>query len=117
MANYNTDLAFGGKQWQGTELNPRTGVVERTATNGSVRMRSLQSVVKYDPVCVHGMLTKTDVDNFKAFYAANRLVPFLYTANEDGIQRTVMFAGATPFKCVPASDLVNWSLTVYMREI
>lgn len=116
MANYNTDLSFGNKHWLGSKVTPRTGVVERVATNGTVRVRSLQSGVKYDYTVVHGSLSKANVDAFKTFYATNRLLSFFFTALEDNVQRTVMFA-ANPYEVTPKDDNVNWELRVNLREI
>lgn len=116
MANYNTDLTFGPVQWLGTELQPRTGVIERVASNGKVRMRSTQSADKVDAVVVHATLTQSQIAEFKSFRNANRVGTFLFTGIEDGVQRTVAFAGQTPYKVEGTPDGL-WQLTVYLREV
>ena len=107
-------------QCEGTKLVPRTGGIERIATNGAIRMRFLQSADKNDPVIDHGVVTLSQLATFKAFYAANRTVTFYYTAIEDGVQRTCMFKPGGPYDITPApgpSGVIMAHLVVNLREV
>lgn len=114
MADYNASVT--APQWQGTRLVPRAGVLERIATNGAVRLRALYSAVKYDPVIVHGFMTAAQRTALLNFYAANRTATFTFTATEDGVTRTCVFA-ANPFTIEPMPDNASlFQATVNLRE-
>jgi len=102
-------------QWIGTRLQQRTGIIERIASNGAVRLRALQSANKSDPVVVHGLLNATQLSTFKTFYTNNRAIPFYFTSVEDGIQRTCVFA-AQGYE-VSTNEGGFYSIVVYMREV
>lgn len=101
-------------QWEGTSLKPRAGILERTATNGMVRLRALQSETKYDPTVVHGMVSPAQLTAFKAFYELNRTRVFEFTAAEDGVLREVVFSSKA-FDVTPINGM--FKLTVYMMEV
>lgn len=104
-------------QWDGTKLVPRAGVIERMATNGTVRLRALQSGPKYDPTVVHGLLSATDRTTLLNFYTANRTTSFTFTATEDGVARTCVFA-ANPYQIEPVPGMSNtYKATVFLREV
>lgn len=114
--NTNSDTtSFANKQWLGTKLTPRTGMIERVATNGAVRMRSTQAAPKYDMTLMHGFLSASQVAGLRTFYARNWLKPVLVTCVDDNVQRTMLFA-PNPFDVVPNVDNL-WAVTVYFREM
>ena len=104
-------------QWDGTKLTPRTGLKERIASNGSVRMRATQSVVKMDPTVFHGFMTSTDRQTLIDFVANNLGVAFAFTGTEDGILRTCVFQ-PNAYQIEPlAGSSATFKATVYMREV
>ena len=102
-------------QVDGTALVPRTGVMERIATNGAVRSRAYQSADKNDAQIDHGLLTSAQLATFKSFYAAHRAVEFFWTAAEDGVQRVCTFVGGSPYSVTPSGGL--FQLRVNLREV
>ena len=54
----------------------------------------LQSSAKYDINVYHDLLSQSSRDTLVAFYVANRALQFNFTAVEDGVLRTVVFAAA-----------------------
>lgn len=118
-ANYNTTTNMP-PQCEGTKLVPRTGIIERIATNGAVRVRALQSADKLDPVVDHGTVTLTQLNAFKTFYSTNRTTPFYFTAIEDGVQRTCLFRADRPYDVTPQpgpGGVILSKLVVNMREV
>jgi hypothetical protein len=114
MADYNSTTNMP-PQCEGTKLVPRTGIMERVASNGKVRLRAKQSANKYDPIINHGVVTATQLSAFKAFYLTNRTATFTFTANEDGVQRTCVFS-PEPFDVDPMPGQ-QYKLVVRMREV
>ena len=104
-------------QWDGTKLVVRSGMMERIATNGQVRMRALQSKAKLDPTVVHGFLSQAQRQELIDFYNKFRTVSFTFTAQEDGVPRLCYFAGANPYQIEPIAGMPNtYNATVYLRE-
>lgn len=84
-----------------TMLVTRSGILARTATNGTVRPRAVSSANRYDPQVFHPGLTLAQVQSLQAFHEANRGVPFLFSYIPEGIVLTCIFAPAKPFDYVP----------------
>jgi hypothetical protein len=103
-------------QWTGTQFNPRWGVQPRYATNGAVRIRLTQTSPKYDFQCYHGIRPQADRDTVVAFYEANRNASFLFTANEDGVQRTMRFAASQPY-AIKTVGAKLYDVTENLREV
>lgn len=114
MADYTTATNMP-KQAAGTRLVPRSGIIERMASNGAVRLRALQSATKYDPVIEYAAITQVQRDALLTFYTANRSLSFTFTAIEDGVTRTCVFA-PTPFT-ITTLGASFYRATVYLREV
>jgi len=102
-------------QWVGTKFTPRFGIQERIATNGAVRLRSLQTSPKFDITLLHGILDQDDRDTLVQFYQDNRTSTVLVNVAEDGSQRTMVFAGAG--YQIEGLDSGLYKATVFFREI
>jgi hypothetical protein len=101
-------------QFVGTKYSPRFNMQERISRNGSVRLRKLASP-KYDIVVVHDLLTQANRNTLVTFYNANSTLPILFTAVEDGVQRTMLFAGQG--YDIEPRDSGLYKATVYLREV
>lgn len=87
-------------QREGTKFTLRTGILMRRASNGATRLRALQSMVKRDILIDHGACTEAEYLQLMAFYAQYQLQSFSFTAWEDDVTRTCVFA-PVPFDVDP----------------
>jgi len=101
-------------QFVGTKFVPRFNMQERIARNGGVRLRKLASP-KYDLVVVHDLLTQTQRNTLVTFYNANANLAINFTAVEDGVVRTMVFAGQG--YDIEPRDSGLYKATVYLREV
>jgi len=68
-------------------------VIDRAA-NGTAKVRAFFAAVKRNFSVVHKAISASDRTTLLAFYAANRTVAFYFTAEDDGVMRTVVFKRA-----------------------
>lgn len=87
-------------QREGCKLTPRTGILLRRASNGTSRLRALQSAAKYDILVDHGTCTAAEYASLISFYAQYRMLSFTFTSWEDNVTRTCVFA-PDPYEIAP----------------
>lgn len=99
-----------------TRVMRRQSMIERFATNGTVRLRRLHSRVRHDIVVMHDMLSAADRATLLTFYSNNDVYPFQFTAAEDGSSYVCRFA-PMPFDIEPIAGLPDYyQAAVYLRE-
>jgi len=115
MPDYTNYNSMAMPQWVGTVLVPRTGMLQRIASNGTVRLRAMQSVIKRDPTVFHGVLTLAQRNALVDFHVHTWNASFFFTATEDSVQRTVCWA-PKPYDIKPNAQ-GNYEATCYLVEI